>query len=107
MEYKIEIYAPESEVISIRDTLNAVGAGIVGNYNSVISVVNISGYWRPLEEASPVTGKKNRINYGEEVRIDVRCQKESVQVVLDAVREVHPYEEPVINIIPLSNHDFS
>ncbi|MCA0763254.1 hypothetical protein KUO11_23340, partial [Vibrio vulnificus] len=27
MEFKLEIYAPETEVVAIRDALNSVGAG--------------------------------------------------------------------------------
>ncbi|MDK9762353.1 hypothetical protein KI743_10085 [Vibrio sp. D420a] len=107
MEFKLEIYAPESEVIAIRDALNSAGAGVVGNYDSVISIVKISGFWRPNSKAQPVTGSKGEINFGEEVRIDVRCKKERVQAALDAVRAVHPYEEPVINILPLYNHEFN
>lgn len=107
MEYKLEIYAPESEVIQIRDALNSVGAGVIGDYDSVISVVAISGFWRPRTNSNPVTGEKNKINFGHEVRIDVRCEESIVQQALDIVRKVHPYEEPAINIIPLSNHQFT
>lgn len=106
MEYKLEIYAPKSEVESIRDTLISVGAGIVGNYDSVISIVNISGFWRPGDQSNPVTGEKGVINYGEEVRIEARCPREKVSQALQQIRIVHPYEEPVINIIPLANHEF-
>ncbi|EHU5198893.1 TPA: hypothetical protein RQJ80_004337 [Vibrio vulnificus] len=106
MEFKLEIYAPETEVIAIRDVLNSVGAGVVGDYDSVISIVKISGFWRPTETSEPVTGEKGKINFGEEVRIDVRCQEPLVQATLDAVRKVHPYEEPVINVLPLYNHKF-
>lgn len=107
MEYKLEIYAPESEIISIRNALNSVRVGVIGNYDSVVSVVKITGFWRPMENANPVTGEKNQINFGEEVRIDVRCKQSLVQMALNAVREVHPYEEPVINILQLSNHEFN
>lgn len=106
MEFKLEIYAPESEVIPIRDALISVGAGVIGDYDSVISVVQISGFWRPTGRASPVTGEKKQINFGHEVRIDVRCNESLVQSALEAVRGVHPYEEVAINIIPLANHQF-
>lgn len=106
MQYKLEIYAPENEVIKIRDLLIEMEAGIVGNYDSVISIVNISGFWRPNGASTPVTGEKNQINFGHEVRIEVRCDKEKVAATLKAIRQIHPYEEPVINIIPLANHEF-
>ncbi|EAQ67235.1 Protein related to divalent cations, tolerance CutA family protein [Marinomonas sp. MED121] len=106
MQYKLEIFAPESEVIKIRDVLIEVGAGVVGEYDAVISVVNISGFWRPNGLSNPVTGDKNKINFGHEVRIDVRCDKEKVAATLKAIRQIHPYEEPVINVIALANHEF-
>ncbi len=106
MQYKLEIFAPESEVIKIRDLLIEVGAGVVGEYDAVISVVNISGFWRPNGLSNPVTGDKNKINFGHEVRIDVRCEKDKVAMALDAIRKAHPYEEPVINVIALANHEF-
>ena len=107
MEFKLEIYAPDTEVVAIRDALKSVGAGVVGDYDSVISIVNISGFWKPKEASEPVTGEKGEINFGEEVRIDVRCQESLVQAALDAIRSIHPYEEPVINILPLYNHKFA
>ncbi|EGA69089.1 nitrogen regulatory protein PII [Vibrio sinaloensis DSM 21326] len=106
MEYKLEIYTPEAHVIAIRDTLNAAGAGVVGDYDSVVSVVNISGFWRPTSNANPVTGQIGEINFGHEVRVDVRCRRDRVKQAMAAVREVHPYEEVVINVIPLANHEF-
>ncbi|MDF6016849.1 hypothetical protein JHL06_25740, partial [Vibrio harveyi] len=33
MEFKLEIYAPDTEVVAIRDALNSVGAGVVGDYD--------------------------------------------------------------------------
>lgn len=107
MEYKLEIYAPESEIVNIRDALISVGAGVVDQYDSVVSVVNISGFWRPLEKSKPVNGLRGVINFGKEVRIDVRCKEEIIQKALNFVKEIHPYEEPMINVLPLANHKFA
>ncbi|USD66984.1 divalent cation tolerance protein CutA [Vibrio sp. SCSIO 43136] len=106
MEYKLEIYCPASSVIPLRDALNEVGAGVVGHYDSVMSVIQIQGFWRPTDGANPVTGEKNVINSGEEVRLDVRCHESLVKQAIAAIRQVHPYEEPAINIVPLANHHF-
>ncbi|MBJ7537271.1 divalent cation tolerance protein CutA [Marinomonas transparens] len=106
MEFKLEIYAPEEEVMAIRDVLIDAGVGVVGDYDSVISIVKISGFWRPNERANPITGVKGQINFGEEVRIEARCEQSKVKQAIAAIKAVHPYEEPVINIIPLANHEF-
>ena len=40
---------------------------------------------------------------GSEVKIEVLCREEYLLEAVQALREVHPYQEPVINIIPLAN----
>lgn len=107
MEYKLEIYAPETEVIAIRDALNFIGIGVVGNYDSVMAVSKVSCFWRPNENAHPSVGEKNQINFSHEVRIDVRCPKEAVADAVAAIKKVHSYEQPVINIIPTENQQFA
>ena len=36
-----------------------------------------------------------------ELKVEVTCRTERVEETLKAVKVVHPYEEPVINVIPL------
>jgi hypothetical protein len=38
--------------------------------------------------------------------VEVNCARELVKDALKAIRAVHPYEEPVINIILLANRLF-
>lgn len=52
-EVKIEIYIPEEFVIELRDELNKVNACRVGDYDNCMSVINVKGYWRPLQGANP------------------------------------------------------
>ena len=37
------------------------------------------------------------------MKIEVNCREENLMEAVQAVRDVHIYEEPVINIIPLAN----
>ncbi|MDR3766264.1 MAG: cytochrome C biogenesis protein, partial [Butyricicoccus sp.] len=36
-----------------------------------------------------------------ELKVEVTCRRERLAQTLEAVKAVHPYEEPVINVIPL------
>lgn len=105
-EVKIEIYVPEEYVIKLRDELNRVNACKVGNYDNCASVINVRGYWRPLEGSSPYSGKVGEICSGEECKIEVRCKMQYVKDALRVIKENHPYEEPLINIIPIINDMF-
>jgi len=42
----------------------------------------------------------------EEYKVEVNCKRELVNEALKVIRSVHPYEEPLVNIIPLANHLF-
>ncbi len=105
-EFKIEIYVPKEYVALLRDKLNEVNACRVGDYDNVVSLTEIKGYWRPLEGANPFSGEKNKINEGTECKMEFRCKREYVKAVIDVIKGNHPYEEPLYNIIPIMNSCF-
>ena len=103
-EVKIEIYVPAEFVVPLRDALDKAGACKVGNYDHCASVEQVSGYWRPLAGANPYDGTVGEIACGQECKMEVRCKKEHVEDAVRTIKKIHPYEEPVYNIIPLLNH---
>ena len=46
------------------------------------------------------------INYGEEYKLEIRAPEHLVKEVVKVIKEVHPYEEVLFNIIQLQNHLF-
>ena len=98
---KLEIFVPKSHFDALRDVLRSVGAGVVGNYDSVLSYSTIRGNWRPLPGADPYDGEIGVLCEGEEYKVEVCCLAEKLTQTVAAIRSVHPYEEPVINAIPL------
>lgn len=103
-EAKIEIYVPPDYVVPLRDALNAVGAGHIGEYDHCVSVTRVEGYWRPLENAHPFQGEVGEICEGSESKIEIRCKRKFIAEAVEVIRKIHPHEEPVINIVPLVNH---
>jgi hypothetical protein len=106
-DFKIEIFIPEQYVPALREELARVGAGRIGNYDHCIAFILVRGSWRPLEGSSPYDGEIGRISEGIEAKVEVNCRGDLVREALKAIRRVHPYEEPLINIIPLANHLYS
>lgn len=98
---KLEIYIPEDHLRQLQDVLREVGAGKIGNYDSCLSYSRVSGTWRPLEGADPYNGEVGEISEGEEIKVEVVIDADSAAETVAAIRRVHPYEEPVINLIPL------
>lgn len=105
-EVKIEVFIPKEYVEALREELNKANACKIGNYDNCISVWEIKGYWRPLEGADPYLGTVGEVFEGEECKVETRCKIEYVKDAIKAIRKVHPYEEPVYNIIPIINDWF-
>ena len=103
---KIEIYIPEEYRDKLREALNNIGVLGAGNYDNVMSVTKVTGYWRPLENANPFDGEINKLSKASEDKIEFATDINNVENAVKVIKEVHPYEEPVINIIPLINDRF-
>lgn len=100
---KIAVYVPADHGDKIREALNEVGCGHVGNYDFCSFTVKGTGRFRGLKGANPYVGKVGRIESVEEERIETICPSEKLEEVMAAIREVHPYEEPAVDIYPLLN----
>ena len=102
MDYcKLEVFIPESHLDVLREVLRAHDAGHIGNYNSCLSYTKVIGNWRPLEGTKPYNGEINELCEAEELKVEVTCRVEGLDELIAAIKRVHPYEEPVINAIPL------
>ena len=102
--FKIEIYTPEKYIHEIIEEANELGACKVGDYDYVSSYYEINGSFRPLEGSDPYSGEKDKINLLKEYKIEIRCEEKKLKKVVNKIKEIHPYEEPVINIIKLYNY---
>ena len=100
--FKLEIYIPETHLKQLQEVLQKVDAGHFGKYDSCLSYMPVTGTWRSLEGSNPYIGKPGEISEEPEIKVEVACKKENLEKTLKAVKSVHPYEEPVINIIPMN-----
>ena len=99
--YKLEIFIPETHFSKLRDALQSVDAGHIGNYDCCLSYSKVIGMWRPLAGTAPFIGKENEISEEEELKVEVNVREEILDETLKAIKAVHPYEEPVINVLEL------
>ena len=98
---KLEIFIPESHLPALQKALREVDAGHIGSYDCCLSYSPVTGCWRPLAGTSPYLGREGQISSEPELKVEVTCRTERVDETIAAVKRVHPYEEPVINAIPL------
>ncbi|MEJ0053417.1 MAG: hypothetical protein WDN10_01665 [bacterium] len=100
---KIVVTAPAGEVAdTVRQAMGEAGAGKIGNYAFCSFSTKGVGRFVPQEGASPAIGEAGKPEEVEEERIEVNCEDELVEKVIAAIKRVHPYEEPVIDIYVLA-----
>ena len=98
---KLEIFVPESHLQPLQQALQAADAGHIGDYDCCLSYSQVISCWRPLEGSCPYLGTPGQLTVAPELKVEVTCRREQVEEILAAVRRVHPYEQPVIQVIPL------
>ncbi len=103
---KIAIFGPISHSDAIRKAFAESGAGNIGNYDSCSFSVRGIGRFRGSAGTKPFIGKSGKIEEVEEERIETICEEKKLQKVLEAVKKIHPYEEPAIDIYPLLNDQY-
>ena len=102
---KIIVTVPVSHIDDVRNAICSEGAGVIGNYTYCTTSTKCIGTFIPSENANPYIGEQNKLEIVEEERLELVCDINIVKGVLKILREVHPYEEPGIDIIPLINED--
>ncbi|MDY6084062.1 MAG: divalent cation tolerance protein CutA [Dialister sp.] len=98
---KVEIFIPESHLPLLEEALRSVDAGHIGQYDSCLSYAPVTGTWRPLSGTNPYLGQEGTVSREQELKVEVTIRKENWEKTKAAVKKAHPYEEPVINAIPL------
>lgn len=98
---KIIVTIPVENLEYVRNAICNVGDGIIGNYTDCSISTKCIGTFKPIERANPYIGEKNKLEFVQEEKLEVRCSIDKVKEVISKLREVHPYEEPAIDIIPL------
>ena len=104
---KIVVTVPIDNLEELRTKMCEAGSGIIGNYTFCTTSIKSVGTFIPNDNAKPYIGKPNKMEYVDEERLEAVCDLSKVKDVIKKIREMHPYEEPEIDIIPLlSESDF-
>lgn len=98
---KIFVTVPIENLEDVRNAMCKAGAGVIGNYTFCSTSTKSIGTFIPNESANPHIGKKNKLEYVDEEKIEVICDVDKVKDVITELRKTHPYEEPAIDIVPL------
>jgi hypothetical protein len=95
---KIVVTVPVVDADKVRQAIGEAGGGSVGKYSFCSFSVRGVGRFLPGDGAHPAIGEVGKLEEVEEERIEVNCDDELVTDVVAAIRRVHPYEEPAIDV---------
>lgn len=107
MKYRICVNIPvekpeEKEILQkILLAASENGAGNVGAYGRVAMILDGHETWRTKKGAHPYNGKIGDITIAKSVRVEMQCPAENVKKVIQTIKNLHPYEEPVIELLKL------
>ena len=99
--YKVCVFVPESHTDELIDAMANAGAGVIGNYTHNAFITNGQGNWFSGERSNPTVGKAGSMSREPENKIEMICPKDKLKAVIKAIKKVHPYEEPAIDIYKL------
>ena len=98
---KMWVYCPQDAVTEVRRAIGNAGGGQIGNYTHCCFVTEGTGYFLPQDGANPSIGSVGQPEAVSESRIEFECHADLVPDIIDAVKQVHPYEEVPIDILPI------
>jgi hypothetical protein len=101
----IVVGAPHAYIDQILDAIASAGGSILGDYTHCAFTNTGQGQFKPGASARPHIGEKEQINRVDETRIETFCDLDNARFVVQAIRAAHPYEEPVIYLVPLLAED--
>lgn len=100
---KLVVFTPESHAEVVRQAMFAAGAGHIGNYDSCSFNTAGTGTFRGLQGSDPYVGKPGEIHKEPEIRIEAILPAHVEAHVMEAVKQVHPYEEIAWDSYMLTN----
>lgn len=98
---KLVVFVPEQNADDVRRALGEAGAGNIGEYSFCSFSSKGVGRFKPSEKADPHVGVAGELETVDEERIEVACDKGQAVEIIKVIKDVHPYEEIVIDIYPM------
>ena len=100
---KLVTYCPTADAPKVRQALWAAGGGNIGGYDCCSYNSEGKGTFRAGTDTHPYCGKVGELHEEAEVRIETIYEKRMERKLVHKLLEVHPYEEPAYDLIPLAN----
>ncbi|MBS3956320.1 MAG: Nif3-like dinuclear metal center hexameric protein [Clostridiales bacterium] len=92
----VMVYVPHDALAKVKSAMMAAGAGRIGRYDGCSFSVEGTGSFTPRDGSRPAIGSPGSPTSVNETRLEVVCPRSLAPSVIAAVRDAHPYEEPLV-----------
>ena len=100
---KLSVFVPADYAEKVIDAMFEAGAGTIGNYSECGFSTTGTGTFKAMDGANPFVGKKDQRHAAQEQKVEVLVTAHRLGVILQAMKQAHPYEEIAYDLIPLLN----
>lgn len=102
---KLVVFVPAGFTEKVAEAIHNNGGGIIGEYTNCSFRIIGKGTFRGSDKSNPSVGKKGKLEFVDEVRLEVLVNTFDLPNVINTMKEAHPYEEVAYDIYPLKNEN--
>jgi hypothetical protein len=101
---KVIVFCPLNETELIMKAMFDAGAGRIGNYDQCCFQTQGVGQFRPLEGSDAFVGSCNKLEYVDEIKLEMVCEDSVITNVIKAMKKAHPYEEVAYEVYSMESY---
>ena len=99
--FKFAVYVPVQHADKVSLAIFEAGAGKIGKYTETSFNIAGKGTFKPTEGTNPFIGKTGEKEEVQEIKIETVVTERDLNSVVQAMKSMHPYEEPAYDIYEL------
>lgn len=100
-QFKVVVFTPVGSEQALVEAMSKAGAGVIGDYDRCAFTSHGTGTFRGNDNSNPTIGERGMVEEVPEVRLEMVADEGCLSQVLNAVRQVHPFEEPAYDVFAL------
>lgn len=101
--FSLTFYTPVSQADRVRQAVLETGAGHIGKYSHCSFNTSGEGTFKATEGAVLFCGEIGKLHTEKEIRTEITVPEYLLNPCVEALKSVHPYEEPVWNAVCIDN----
>jgi len=104
--FKFAVYVPVQHADKVSQAIFKGGAGKIGKYTETSFNISGKGTFKPTEGTNPFIGKIGEREEVQEIKIETVVAERNLDSVVQAMKSVHPYEEPAYDVYELKTKPY-